>query len=57
MIGMPSDWGLVLGGGQRDGQVLEGQGQGPLEGLATRPCSSEGAAGEGRGREGGLSSR
>ena len=53
MIGMPSDWGLVLGGGQRDGQVLEGQGQGPLEGLATRPCGSEQAAGEGRGWEGG----
>ena len=57
LIGMPSDWGLVLGGGQRDGQVLEGQGQGPLEGLATRPCGSERAAGEGRGWEGSLSSR
>ena len=52
---MPSDWGLVRLGGQRDGgRAQEGEGQGPPEeGPELRlPCGSAWAGGKGRWREG-----
>ena len=55
---MPSDWGLVRLGGQRDGRALQGEAQGPPEGPELRlPCGSAWAGGKGRGREGSGSCR